>query len=810
MEEIANTHRVKRLRRSISLVIPAWNEADGIGRAVEEADTALGAIAERYEIIVVDDGSADGTSAIVRGIACTNPSVRLVMHEVNLGYGAALKSGFAAASCELVAFTDADSQFDLMELDRLVLLAHDYDVVCGYRIDRKDSWSRCLYSRVYNVFVRTLLRTGVRDVDCALKLFRREAIGNLASTTDGFLVNAEMLARARELGSSVVEVGVSHRPRVTGRSSVSVAHIPLVLTSLLRFWWNRIQFPGVGGDMGETPSSRSNPRWRWMQAVLLLLAALLLLSNLNYPLLDRDETRYGEIAREMVTSGNWVAPQLNFEPYYDKPVLLYWLCAMSYSAFGVSPGAARLVPAVCGLLTLASTMWFGTRAFGSKVGFLGGLVLLLSVGFLGSSRILLMDGVLTCFTAISLFAAYATIHREKFDWRSWIVASIAAALGFLTKGPIALVLLGPPVALHSWLTTGTARIRLRHWLFLLAIVALINVPWFVAVSHQEPGFAWKFFYLHNVQRFAGAFHDHTVWYFVPILLIAGHPWTSMTLPCLTFLFSAAPDARRTRPPSLGFLLLWSSWCIGFFSLSRCKLPTYIFPAAPALALIMAHFIARGVFSRATSGALRFARRWSPWLAASLTCLGGLGIAIFAASQHMESWTATAAACFAWTLALGVIAMLQIRESSPKAQWASCLAVTIVLCLVVVHREMPRLAEVQTVFGEGSPMVAIANRSKPAIATLGHEWAGVPFDLNRNDVSHFDSVESPEFRAFLERGRDSLIVIQSRWDLARLRASLPHGMQLTKVAEHGPAWLLSVETPVHDDARITSKPDVIAR
>ena len=156
----------------ISLVLPAWNEEAIIADAIREADQALGQLSVEYEILVVDDGSSDATASIVQSIASSKPHVRLIQHQQNIGYGAALRSGFDSATMPLVAFTDADCQFELRELDRLIVLARDYDVVCGYRIDRKDTFLRCLYSRVYNVLVRSLLGTKVRDVDCALKVFQ--------------------------------------------------------------------------------------------------------------------------------------------------------------------------------------------------------------------------------------------------------------------------------------------------------------------------------------------------------------------------------------------------------------------------------------------------------------------------------------------------------------------------------------------------------------------------------------------------------------------------------------------------------------
>ncbi len=714
MEHLSNGEACRHAtpkRQSISLVLPAWNEAAAIRRAIAEADAALRDITNQYEIIVVDDGSDDKTAAYVGQIAAANPAVRLVRHDTNRGYGAALRSGFAAAKCDLVVFTDADSQFDLAELDRFVLLSRRYQVVCGYRIDRQDSALRCLYSHVYNQLVRCLLRTGVRDVDCALKMFHRDVLRELKVTTDGFLVNSELLTQARQRGRSIVEVGVSHRPRTEGQSTVSSGNIPAVLTGLLRYWWNHVQFPG-GDPNGNDPTAptgavTSERNWiPWAQVLLVLFAAIFLLTGLAYPLLDRDETRYAEIPREMLATGNWVLPQLNFRPYYDKPALLYWLCATSYAIFGVSEWSARVVSAASGMGTLIVTMWFGNRVFGRRTGLLAGVVLLLSVGFLGTSRMLVIDGVLTFFTTISLFAAYEALRGERFHLGWWTIASVASGVAFLAKGPISLVLLIPPVFTFGWLTKGGSKPQPKHWLFLAGIVAAVVTPWFVAVSIQDPRFAYEFFYRHNVTRFAGAFHEQPMWYFVPILMIAGHPWTFLTIPYASFLASHSEEARRRRTPPIGFLLLWSAWCFAFFSIAKCKLPTYILPAAPALALMIGHYLEQDLFSSARGSFLGFARKWPPWLAAVTTCLVGMGFGVFALLNGLELPGIACATIAFWATLLPAMFLLRRKWTSVRVGWVACVASSLLLAGYVLHRELPRYAQAQTVFGPGSPLVAV--------------------------------------------------------------------------------------------------------
>jgi glycosyltransferase involved in cell wall biosynthesis len=229
-------------RWSLSLILPAFNEEAGIAEAVREADEALARLAQAYEVLVVDDGSTDGTAAAVIEAARGRPHVRLLGHPRNRGYGAALRSGFEAARFDRIAFTDADCQFHLDDLAVLVPLTEHYPLAVGYRVNRQDPWRRRFISWGYNLLVRRLLGTRVRDCDCALKVFRREALANLLPESRGFFVNTEMLTRARQLGYPVAEAPVGHRPRRHGRSTVRLSDIPRTLRQLLPFWWSHVLF----------------------------------------------------------------------------------------------------------------------------------------------------------------------------------------------------------------------------------------------------------------------------------------------------------------------------------------------------------------------------------------------------------------------------------------------------------------------------------------------------------------------------------------------------------------------------------------
>lgn len=224
----------------LSLVLPAFNESAGIVDAVTEARGSLSRLGYEFEIIVVDDGSSDDTARLVNVISLDWPEVRVIRHRENLGYGAALRTGFEAASFELVAFTDADGQFELEDIADLVDLSSRHPIAVGWRVDRKDPWRRRFLSKGYNWLARTLLGTGVRDVDCALKVFRREALMYLLPESTGFFVNSEMICRGRQYGWSIGEIGVRHRPRRHGVSKVSLSEVPKTFSTLTRFWWTKV------------------------------------------------------------------------------------------------------------------------------------------------------------------------------------------------------------------------------------------------------------------------------------------------------------------------------------------------------------------------------------------------------------------------------------------------------------------------------------------------------------------------------------------------------------------------------------------
>jgi glycosyltransferase involved in cell wall biosynthesis len=230
--------RVARL----SYFFPAHHEEANLAAMVEEALVALPALAEEFEIVAVDDGSRDATPAIADGLAEAHPGVvRVVHHPTNLGYGAALRSGFRAARFDLVAFTDGDRQFKVVDVGRLTerMTAPDApDVVVGFRIKRADPPIRTAYARAYRLANRIFFGLRVTDVDGACKLFRRPALEDLRVESDGAFFSAETLIKLQAAGRTVVEVGVPHYPRTAG--SPTGAKPQVILRAVRDFWRLRL------------------------------------------------------------------------------------------------------------------------------------------------------------------------------------------------------------------------------------------------------------------------------------------------------------------------------------------------------------------------------------------------------------------------------------------------------------------------------------------------------------------------------------------------------------------------------------------
>jgi glycosyltransferase involved in cell wall biosynthesis len=236
------THLAPARLARLTYFFPAHNEEANLQGLIEEALDTLPTLADTFEIIAVDDGSRDRTAAIADELTARHPGVvRAVHHRTNLGYGAALRSGFGAARYEYVAFTDGDRQFRVEDIGRLTerMAADDRpDAVVGYRIRRADPFIRTVYARAFRLANRIFFGLRVTDVDCACKLFRRDVLEDVRVGSEGAFFSAELLIKLRAAGRSVVEVGVPHYPRTAG--SPTGARPQVIFRAMRDFWRLRL------------------------------------------------------------------------------------------------------------------------------------------------------------------------------------------------------------------------------------------------------------------------------------------------------------------------------------------------------------------------------------------------------------------------------------------------------------------------------------------------------------------------------------------------------------------------------------------
>lgn len=200
----------------ISIFFPAFNEEENIESVVLQSLEVLSGITSNFEVIVVNDGSVDQTRQISEKLAEQYEQIKVVNHTVNRGYGAALRTGFAAATMEYIFFVDGDRQFDLSELSLFLPWIEDFDIVTGFRIKRKDPFIRSVNAFGWKVLNRILLGINVRDINCAFKCFKKSVFEVITLTTDGAMINAEIYAQALRHSLTIKEIGVHHYPRQAG------------------------------------------------------------------------------------------------------------------------------------------------------------------------------------------------------------------------------------------------------------------------------------------------------------------------------------------------------------------------------------------------------------------------------------------------------------------------------------------------------------------------------------------------------------------------------------------------------------------
>jgi len=329
-------------------------------------------------------------------------------------------------------------------------------------------------------------------------------------------------------------------------------------------------------------------RNNWIADSLLLFAIFLIFYTFwlgSYPLFTPDEGRYGEVAREMLVSHDFITPRVNGVAFLDKPVLYYWLEATAIALFGIKEWALRLFPALLGVASCLIMYYCGRRLFDRKTGLLSAIILATSPLYFISAHYANLDLEVAIFISASLLFFITGVESHPISRRFLIAAYVFAALASLTKGLIGIVF--PALIIGIWIALSSQwKLLLRmHLIKGLMLFTIIVLPWYYLAQQANPQFLHYFFVTQHVTRFlsTGEFNNPIpFWFYLPVVCIGFLPWTA-------FLIQAITHPTRSRIKL--FLLIWIAVVFVFFSIPHSKIITYILPLFPALALLVGHYLA---------------------------------------------------------------------------------------------------------------------------------------------------------------------------------------------------------------------------
>ncbi len=473
-------------------------------------------------------------------------------------------------------------------------------------------------------------------------------------------------------------------------------------------------------------------------ALLFLLSLFLFFYRLGaLSLFDADEPAFAEAAREMLLSGDYITPHFNFQPRFDKPILLYWLIALAYKGFGIGEFAARFWSATFATGLAVSIYLFGRQVLSPRGALIAALAFATNIGTAILGRAAVTDMALAFFMTWALVCFFSALRAPDSRRGGLLrVAYPAMALAVLTKGPIGLliplIVIGLFVMVRGRGRSSLSRLGLLTGLPLFAVIVL---PWYLLVLRANGwDFVQGFFVKHHLVRYAGVISGHRgpIYYFLPVVLLGFFPWTGMLPKAFGDLWRARERLRGDLTPREDLLLfawLWFGVIFVFFSLSGTKLPSYIFPAFPALALLTGAAGEALLDGEARAGK---GGQWFDWL------VGGSGASLALAFVLLPFIVGNILLrkapdippfnlgltpyLLAIVFVLGPIIAVWARRRGRGNVALGALATTMVLCiLVAVHRVAPAIQE-----GLQSPLRGFADLAR---RELGPDDLLVAYNLN---------------------------------------------------------------------------------
>jgi 4-amino-4-deoxy-L-arabinose transferase-like glycosyltransferase len=516
---------------------------------------------------------------------------------------------------------------------------------------------------------------------------------------------------------------------------------------------------------------------------LLLLAALTFFAGLGRgAITDSDEAFYAESAREMVASGDWLTPQYNYEPRFQKPILYYWLTAATYLVFGPTEFAARLWAAMAGLGLVLVTAACGRRWYDESTGLLAGAIVATNFGYFSIARMALPDLPLTFCITLAIWAAMvSTLEQERSPRKFVLVAGLALGLGFLMKGPVGVIiplLVIIPVLVIERRAIGVTPIDLVLGFVVMMAVAM---PWYLLMWFRHGNdYLQSFFVGDNFERFATArFNDPRPWWFyLPVVAGGLLPWTPLALTWLGPITSFIRRRRDVGTVDLR-LILWAVLPLVFYTLSVGKQPRYVLPVLPPLALLLAaSIIERTQEWRGLDGARSTPRRALPVVVGSLLSglfLSTLGVLLYRAAPLLINVQPIYT-----TIASGLLVVLGavVVFTAVTKDWRlapGVLAIAAAIALPTIQYGALSSGGDDTV--QQMSRLVLQNRIQNGqVGTYGVFVRNLVF---YSGIKTTDIIDDEQARNFLAQENRALMVAPVEW-IDRLERE--HGLKLHRIAE----------------------------
>lgn len=451
--------------KNLSVFFPCVNEQGNLENIINKAEEVLKHLQLEYEIIIVDDGSTDKTSALAEELAKKDKRIKVIHHPKNMGYGEALKSGFYCAKYDTIVYTDGDNQFDFSQVTKFIDKLDEADLIFGYRIKRKDPLFRLLFAKGWALLLFAFFRLRLRDVDCGFKMIKKKVLENIPKLQSqrGAMINAELAIKTNKAGFRIAEVGVDHFPRLAGKPTG--ANVKVIIKSfmdLIKLWW--------GVKQGR-------------HLFVLLLLILILATFLRFYRLSEYMTFLGDEGRDALVIKSilldhhipLIGPPTSIGNIYLGP-LYYYMMAIPMMIFWLNPVAAAGMNAFIGVLTVFLIYFLSKRLFNKEAGLLASFLYAVSPVNIIYSRSSWNPNPAPFFACLGMYCVYKTHNEKSLKWFIFAGAFFAAAA---QMHYLALILL--PIAFVIWVGEIIFRINLGKQIKNLSAGLLFAVLSFVFV-----------------------------------------------------------------------------------------------------------------------------------------------------------------------------------------------------------------------------------------------------------------------------------------------------------------------------------------